>query len=706
MRAASMIGVLVWMYYSFDPAVRRRADAGLGIGVWSRHSAGARRGAGEGGRGSRSPHSVSLLAEGCNQRIMPSRLRMPLRRWKRRRSTKYPSAPMAIRAQVGRLSLPGLSPRQKSRAAIEIRASRSRATFPKLSPSWRNSRPTQFVLDGEIVISTGNRLSFNDLLDADPSGRQPHQETGRRNAGHVHRFRFAGGHRWPAHSTAARRAAASARKIRQARVRPRRAHRAFARHARYESGPPLVRRGRQGARRHHRQARRFEYRSADRTGMQKIKRQQTADCVVGGFRYASKGRLVGSLLLGLYDDDGLLHHVGFTSNIARSEKAALTRKLEKLIDRPVSPATRRADRAAGAPKRSTEWEPLKPNSSSKSNTTISPAAASATARVSCAGGPTRRRGNAKWNKSKTAAPGQSNCCAKQPGLVDESVGRGQPRLRRGFKMAARSGDSGKPPAEPGAESVPSTRRIPTASCWRRNVSGPKSNRVAAGASHRPHRPASECCATRRRRSAGRSRTARGWRASPERARSRVTMPTKIERVGRRDDLPDCSAGSSRNCRSRSTASPSANCSPATPPTNRPPRISPRISSRRYTRSQLTPRRGERLARQQIAEHHAVAIQQQPRPALGTLLVRQRLHERRELRPAAAVRIRCAGDAALRRARDAGAPTRARVSTIVARTAAKPSDVTRPSAASSRSASSNCDGNSCVAASRSSKNSAP
>jgi ATP-dependent DNA ligase len=47
--------------------------------------------------------------------------------------------------------------------------------------------------------------------------------------------------------------------------------------------------------------------------MLKIKNLRTADCVVGGFRYESGRKLVGSLLLGLYDDEGLLHHVGFTS---------------------------------------------------------------------------------------------------------------------------------------------------------------------------------------------------------------------------------------------------------------------------------------------------------------------------------------------------------------------------------------------------------
>lgn len=46
--------------------------------------------------------------------------------------------------------------------------------------------------------------------------------------------------------------------------------------------------------------------------MQKVKLKRTADCVVGGFRYGTKSKVVGSLLLGRYDTKGLLHHIGFT----------------------------------------------------------------------------------------------------------------------------------------------------------------------------------------------------------------------------------------------------------------------------------------------------------------------------------------------------------------------------------------------------------
>ncbi|HUF36260.1 MAG TPA: ATP-dependent DNA ligase, partial [Gemmatimonadales bacterium] len=70
------------------------------------------------------------------------------------------------------------------------------------------------------------------------------------------------------------------------------------------------------------------YRSGRRDGMVKVKRRRTADCVVGGFRYASRGGGVGSLLLGLYDDGGLLHHVGFCSRLRAAERQGLAARLE------------------------------------------------------------------------------------------------------------------------------------------------------------------------------------------------------------------------------------------------------------------------------------------------------------------------------------------------------------------------------------------
>ena len=102
------------------------------------------------------------------------------------------------------------------------------------------------------------------------------------------------------------------------------------------------------------------YQSGERTGMQKFKRMRTADCVVGGFRYASKGPLVGSLLLGLYDDRGLLHHVGFSSNIKAEEKATLTSTLETLIEEPGFTGNRPGGPSRWSSERSGDWKPLAP----------------------------------------------------------------------------------------------------------------------------------------------------------------------------------------------------------------------------------------------------------------------------------------------------------------------------------------------------------
>jgi ATP-dependent DNA ligase len=71
------------------------------------------------------------------------------------------------------------------------------------------------------------------------------------------------------------------------------------------------------------------YMSGERA-MLKVKRIRTADCVVGGFRYGTGSKLVGSLLLGLYNGSGLLDHVGFTSAFANENKKELTARLEAL----------------------------------------------------------------------------------------------------------------------------------------------------------------------------------------------------------------------------------------------------------------------------------------------------------------------------------------------------------------------------------------
>ena len=103
----------------------------------------------------------------------------------------------------------------------------------------------------------------------------------------------------------------------------------------------------------------LEYRSGERA-MIKVKQQRTADCVVGGFRYAEKKAEVGSLLLGLYDDKGLLDHVGFTSAIPAKERPALTKKLESLIEEPGFTGSAPGGPSRWNTERSMAWKPLKP----------------------------------------------------------------------------------------------------------------------------------------------------------------------------------------------------------------------------------------------------------------------------------------------------------------------------------------------------------
>jgi len=102
------------------------------------------------------------------------------------------------------------------------------------------------------------------------------------------------------------------------------------------------------------------YASGERSAMVKIKQIRTADCVVGGFRYASDGRVIGSLLLGLYDDAGLLHHVGFTSAFKKEEKAGLTKKFEALRKPPGFTGNAPGGPSRWSTERSGEWEPIAP----------------------------------------------------------------------------------------------------------------------------------------------------------------------------------------------------------------------------------------------------------------------------------------------------------------------------------------------------------
>jgi ATP-dependent DNA ligase len=99
---------------------------------------------------------------------------------------------------------------------------------------------------------------------------------------------------------------------------------------------------------------------AGERAMIKVKRRRTADCVVGGFRYATGSRLVGSFLLGLYNDEGKLDHVGFTSGFGAFDRTELTRLVEGLSGGEGFSGAAPGGLSRWSTDRSAEWTPLKP----------------------------------------------------------------------------------------------------------------------------------------------------------------------------------------------------------------------------------------------------------------------------------------------------------------------------------------------------------
>jgi ATP-dependent DNA ligase len=94
--------------------------------------------------------------------------------------------------------------------------------------------------------------------------------------------------------------------------------------------------------------------------MLKVKQHRTADCVVGGFRYRIGSKEVGSLLLGLYNDDGQLDHVGFTATIANKDRAALTKRVEALEAAPGFTGKAPGGKSRWSTEKSESWVPVKP----------------------------------------------------------------------------------------------------------------------------------------------------------------------------------------------------------------------------------------------------------------------------------------------------------------------------------------------------------
>ena len=233
--------------------------------------------------------------------------------------------------------------------------------FPELVTQLESLSPRKFVLDGEIVISIDGDLSFDDLLmRIHPAASRIAKLAAETPASFI-AFDLL---------VTERGTALTKQPLRERRPKLERlAGRYFGGAPRIKLSPAttklsVVKRwfdtvggGLDGI-----IAKRLScpYRSGERTGMVKVKQLRTVDCVVGGFRYATSGKIVGSLLLGLYDEDGLLHHVGFCSGLTNQQKKELTPKLERLIRKPGFTGQAPGGPSRWSTERSAQWQPLAP----------------------------------------------------------------------------------------------------------------------------------------------------------------------------------------------------------------------------------------------------------------------------------------------------------------------------------------------------------
>jgi ATP-dependent DNA ligase len=237
--------------------------------------------------------------------------------------------------------------------------------FPELVQAALQLKATAFVLDGEIVVPHGKSFSFDDLLQRIHPAASRIQKLSLETPALFLAFDLlsvAADNKLAAKSLSKRRPALEAfakaqfKANKTFRLSPATTSYALAKKWLAQAGG-----GSDGV-----IAKRLDlpYQSGNREGMQKIKKFRSADCVIGGFRYASNNlngkKTVGSLLLGLYDHEGLLHHVGFTSAIKREEKPALTARLEPLIEKPGFTGNAPGGPSRWSTERSAQWCPLKP----------------------------------------------------------------------------------------------------------------------------------------------------------------------------------------------------------------------------------------------------------------------------------------------------------------------------------------------------------
>jgi ATP-dependent DNA ligase len=232
--------------------------------------------------------------------------------------------------------------------------------FPEIVEALQKVEAKKFVLDGELIVPVGGRLSFDDLL------QRIHPADSRvRKLAHTHPAQLVvfdllvngNGSSLISLPLKERRRllenfhetflAGTGRILLSVATGDRDLARVWMKEMRGQLDGVIAKRVDQ------------PYASGERA-MLKVKTLRSADCVVGGFRYGSGKKVVGSLLLGLYDEAGLLHHVGFTSSLPVAERERLTLQLQQRIEPPGFTGKAPGGPSRWSTERSAAWEPLRP----------------------------------------------------------------------------------------------------------------------------------------------------------------------------------------------------------------------------------------------------------------------------------------------------------------------------------------------------------
>ena len=231
--------------------------------------------------------------------------------------------------------------------------------FPELVEAFRGLKQKAFIVDGEIVVPVDGKLSFDDLLLRMHPAASRVAKLAQETPAHYFAFDLLYWKRDLTHQAIEKRRAQLETLFEAIdeesllRLSPATTDRKVAK----EWFRKFAGLGLDGV-----MAKRLgePYHSGDRDGMVKVKHLKTADCVVGGFRYGEGTKVVGSLLLGLYDSEQRLVFIGHTSSIRNDDRRQLTDKLEQLRGRNAFEVRVPGGPSRWASERSGEWEPLKP----------------------------------------------------------------------------------------------------------------------------------------------------------------------------------------------------------------------------------------------------------------------------------------------------------------------------------------------------------